>query len=152
MSKFAKILLYTLLGLCALVVILFYVQNSSGVFGLDNLKWVMSNLSMVDGLIWCTYLLSFVSILLVIIMSIYTMAINPKSIKKAGITLLIALVVIGISYLFASGNEVTVNVTTPPSKATFKLTDTGLLITYILAAVSVLALIFGGIRKIIQNR
>lgn len=152
MSKFTKILQYVLLALSAVVVALFYVQNSSGNFALENITWVMDNTSMVDGIIWWTYTLLLVSIALVVILSIAGLANDTSSLKRTGFTLLLAIVVIGISYLFASGDPVVVNIDEQPTYTTLKMTDTGLMLTYLLLAAAILSIVGGSVMRIIKNR
>lgn len=152
MSKFLKILLYVLLGLSALVIVGFYVQSSSFNFGLSNMSAIMSNITMVDGIIWWTYLLLGVSIITLICLSVYTMINNAKSLKKTGIILGITVVLVLVSYLLASGSPVEVNVAEAPTPQTLKMTDTGLILTYILFGASIVLLIGGGIYNAIKNR
>lgn len=152
MSKFLKILLYVLLGLSTAVIVGFYVQSSSFNFGLSNMDAIMSSTTMVDGIILWTYLLLAISIVTLVGLAIFTMVNNTKSLKRAGVTLGITVVLILVSYFAASGDVVTVNVATPPTAETLKWTDTGLILTYILFFASLLALIGGGIYNAIKNR
>lgn len=152
-GKFTKVLLFVLLALCAVALIVFYVQNSTGFFALSNIAAVMAtNTSMLDAMMLWAYLLVFVTVFLLLVFTVVGMVKNPKSLKKSGITVALAVVLIVVSYFLASGDPVDVNIAVPPSASTLKWTDTGLVLTYILFAVSVIALIFGGVRKLIQNR
>lgn len=152
MSKFLKILLTVLLVLSVVGVIIFYVQNSTGLFALSNMAEALSTTNMLDVLLFWAYFLVFVALLLVIVLSIINMAGNRKSLIRTGIILLIAVVFVGVSYLLASGDPVVVNLATPPTHGQLKLTDTLLILTYILLGCALVALIWGGIRKLIQNR
>lgn len=152
MFKFAKYLEYALLAVCLIVVILFYVQSSTGIFAISNLKTIMASTTMVDGLIWTTYALTFLAILLVIGLSIFGMIKNPKSLKKTGITLGIAVVVIAASFFTASGAEVAANVSVAPTFATLKMTDTLLNMCYILLAVTILAIVAGAVMNLVKKR
>ena len=152
MSKFLKILLSVLLVLSAVGVIVFYVQNSSGLFALSNIAEAMDTTNMLDVLLFWAYFLVFAALLLVIVLSIINMAGNRKSLIRTGIILAIAVVVVGVAYLLASGNPVVVNLATPPTPGQLKLTDTLLIMVYILLGSALAALIWGGVKKLIQNR
>ena len=152
MHKFLKILLAVLLVLSLVGVVIFYVQNSTGLFALGNMAEALSTTNMLDVLLFWAYFLVFAALLLVIILSIINIAGNRKSLIRTGIILLIAVVVVGVSYLLASGDPVVVNLATPPTHGQLKLTDTLLIMVYILLGCALVALIWGGIRKLIQNR
>lgn len=152
MSKFLKILISVLLGLSAVAIIVFYVQNTTGLFALSNLAEAMSCTNMLDVMLFWGYFLIFVAIILVLVLSIVNMAGNRKALKRTGIILLLAIVAVVVSYLLASGNPVAVNLATPPTHGELKLTDTLLNLTYILLACALIALIWGSVKKIIQNR
>lgn len=152
MSKLSKYLQYLLLAVSAVLIVLFFVQNSAGTFKLENLSSVLNTTTMADGLIWWTYALVFLAIALVVILSIVNIAQNPKSLKRTGFTVLLAVVLCGVSYLLASGSPVEVNLEVQPSEATLKYTDAGLILTYILFAGAIIALLYGAVRKMINNR
>lgn len=152
MSKFAKYLLYILLAVSAVVVVVFFVQSASGIFALSNLGEALSTSNMADGMLWWTYALVFLAIALVIILSIVKMAQNPKSLKRTGFVTLLAVVLCAVSYFLASGAPVHVNLDVQPTEGTLKLTDAGLILTYLLFAGAILALLYGSVRKMINNR
>ncbi|MBR5250065.1 MAG: hypothetical protein IKV28_05720 [Bacteroidales bacterium] len=152
MSKFAKYLLYVLLACSTVLVVVFFAQSSSGVFNLSNLGNAMSTSNMADGLLWWTYALVFLAIALVIILSVVKMAQNPKSLKRTGFVTLLAVVLCAVSYFLASGAPIHVNLDVQPTEATLKLTDAGLILTYLLFAGAILALLYGSVRKMINNR
>ena len=63
----------------------------------------------------------------------------------------IAVCVVG--YLLASGAPIEgLNMETPPSEQTLKLTDTALIITYLMLAASIIVILGGGLKTIIQNK
>jgi amino acid transporter len=144
MSKFAKILEYVLLAVGVVIIALFYVQNGSGQFALSNLADVLSSTTLVDGLLWWVYALIVLAIALILVLACVATFGNKKSLKSTGLVLLLAVVLVVASYFLASGNPVAVNVAEQPTEATFKLTDTILILTYILF-VGVIASLLGGI-------
>lgn len=152
MSKFLKYFLYALLAISTVVIVLFYVQSSTGDFALSNLAEQLKTTSMVDGVMYWAYILVGLSILSLIALSIMGMIENPKTLKRTGITLLLAVVLCVISYFLASGDPVQANLEIAPTETALKLTDTGLIITYILFAATILTIIGGGIYNAIKNR
>ena len=152
MSKALRILLICLLAISAVTLVAFYIQNSTGIFVISNLAEAMASQNMVDVLMYVSYVMLFAAILLVVILTIMQMADNRKTLKRTGIILLLAVVLIGVSFLLASGDPVPVSIDAEPTYAQFKLTDTVLIMSYILVVVAFVALIWGGFRKLIQNR
>lgn len=150
--KFFKYLLYALLAVSAVLLVMFFVQGGDGEYALENLAAIQTSTTMVDGIIWWTYALVALAIVLVIVLSIWGLAKNPKSLKRAAIFLVLAIVICGGSYFLASGDIVAVNVDKVPSADTFKLTDTILNITYVLFAGAIISIIAGGVIKMIRNR
>ena len=122
--KLYKYLLYALLAISATIIVIFYVQSSSGDFALENIRAVLGSTTMVDGIIWWAYALVALSIVLVVILSLIGLANNKKSLKRAGLVLILTIIVCGISYALASGDPVAVNIEKLPSESTLKLTDT----------------------------
>lgn len=76
---------------------------------------------------------------------------NPKGLVKAGIFVLAAAAVVFVAYMFASGAPA-FNVKMQPSVFWLKLTDTMLLLTYILGVAAFCAIIYGVIRSSITNK
>ncbi|MBQ5747502.1 MAG: hypothetical protein IIV83_01695 [Bacteroidales bacterium] len=152
MSKFLKILMIALLILSAGAIVAFYIQNTTGIFALSNLSEAISSTNMLDGLLGWTYILLFAAIILVFVLSIINMAGNRKALKRTGLLLILTIVLIVVSYVLASGDPVAVNLATEPTAGELKMTDTLLILTYLLMAGSFIALIWGGAKKLIQNR
>ena len=142
----------TLLVLSAGAIVAFYVQNTSGIFALSNLSEAISSTNMLDGLLGWTYILLFAAIILVFVLSIINMAGNRKALKRTGLLLILTIVLVVVSYVLASGDPVAVNLATEPTAGELKMTDTLLNLTYLLMAGSFIALIWGGAKKLIQNR
>ncbi len=136
MSKFIKYLLYVLMGLGVILTIAFF-SNKDG---------------MLDTYLFFAYILFGVAAVLSIVLPLVGMIKNPKSLKKVLFGIILAAVVIGFSYLLASGDPVPVNTTTEPAASTFKITDTGLIITYLLLGVSFISIIAGSVVNMVRNR
>ena len=152
MSKFAKILEYVLLAVGVVIIALFYVQNGSGQFALSNLADVLSSTTLVDGLLWWVYALIVLAIALILVLACVATFGNKNSLKSTGLVLLLAVVLVVASYFLASGNPVAVNVAEQPTEATFKLTDTILILTYILFVGVIVSLLGGIVMNAIKKR
>ena len=107
---------------------------------------------MLDIVLFWAYALVIAAIVLVVVLSIINMAGNKKSLKRTGFLLLIAVVLIGLSYLLASGDPIAVNMDVQPTHATLKMTDTLLNLSYALVVIALLALVWGSVRNLIKNR
>ena len=107
----------------------------------------------VDTLLYWAYVLIVVGIVAAILFGIAISAINnPKNLIKMGIELVAVVVVVGAVYFLSSGAPAVGYVGKEVSQMTLKLTDTVLNLTYILCAVTVLAIIGGGVYNAIRNK
>lgn len=139
MPKALKIFSYFLLILSLALGVIFYAASDKD--GMTNV------------LLYYSYILFAVAILSAIILPLKNFASNPKGLKKALISLVVVVVVFGVSYLLSSDEPLNITgLEVQPSPSTLKITDTALYVTYILAAVSVFVIIYGGVTKMIKNR
>ena len=76
---------------------------------------------------------------------------NPKSLIRALLVIVGIVALVAIAYALASGDPA-VNVKTQPSASWLKLTDTIMLLVYILGGAAVLSIVFGVIRNAITNK
>lgn len=136
MKKLSNYILLLLFGLGVLLTVIFFI-NQDG---------------MLNTYLIYAYVLFAISLVLAVLLPLIGMAKDPKSLKRTLLALLMAVVLIGFSYLIASGKPVPVNLSEVPSTFTFRATDTGLILTYILLAVSLVAIVGGGIKNLIKNR
>lgn len=138
MAKFVKYILYLLFGLGVIFTVAFLINTESD--------------GMLNTYLYYAYILFGLAIVLAIVLPLIGMIQNPKSFKKMLFGFILAAVVIGISYLAASGDPVPVNVTTEPTALTYKITDTGLILVYILLAVSFISIVAGSLVNMVRNR
>ena len=107
----------------------------------------------VNTLLYWAYALVVVGIAAAVLFGIAISAIsNPKNLLKMLIELVVVVVVVGAVYLLSSGAPAMGYVGKEVSPMTLKLTDTVLNLTYILCALTVLAIIYGAIRNAILNK
>ena len=76
---------------------------------------------------------------------------NPKSLIKALLVIVGIAALVAIAYALSSGDPV-VNVKNQPSATWLKLTDTIMLLVYILGGAAILSILFGVIRNAITNK
>lgn len=108
--------------------------------------------SSVDLLLRYTYFLFFAAVVIWIGLAIFIAGKNnPKNLlKAAGVVVAIAALV-ALAYVLSSGAPA-LNVKTQPSAQWLKLTDTMLLLTYVLGGAAIVAIIVGAIRDAINNK
>ena len=108
--------------------------------------------SSVDLLLRYTYFLFFAAVVIWIGLAIFIAGRNnPKNlIKAAGVVVGIAVLVV-LAYVLSSGAPA-INVKTQPTPQWLKLTDTMLLLTYVLGGAAIIAIIVGAVRDAINNK
>ncbi len=108
--------------------------------------------SSVDLLLRYTYFLFFAAVVIWIGLAIFISGRNnPKDlVKAAGVVVGIAVLVV-LAYVLSSGAPA-LNVKTQPSTQWLKLTDTMLLLTYVLGGAAIVAIIVGAVRDAINNK
>ncbi|MHC1689421.1 MAG: hypothetical protein AB9833_01135 [Bacteroidales bacterium] len=136
MSKLGKYILYTLMAISIVFVVAFFVNQDA----------------VLDSFLYYAYILFGVALLAVICLPLINLFDNPKGIKKIISSLLVVVVLVGVSYLLSSGDPLTNKPNLNPTESVLKMTDTGLIMTYFLAAAAVLSIGVGGVLSIIRNR
>ena len=136
MSKFTKYLLYILFAVSLVFIIGFFVNQDA----------------MLDSFLYYTYALVAIALVAAFILPMIKLFSNPKGLKKMLLFLLIAVVLIGVSYALASSEPLVVKINIEASQNALKLTDAGLILTYILSAFAFLAILLGGVVKMVRNR
>jgi len=139
MQKALKIFSALMFVLIALVAVLFFSNSESE--------------KMIDVILYFGYILLALSAILALVLPLPLLLQYPKKIKKMLLTIVLVIIVCVAGYLLASGAPIEgLMIETPPSAQTLKLTDTALIITYLMLGASILVIIGGGIKSIIQNR
>ena len=108
--------------------------------------------SSVDLLLRYTYFLFFAAVVIWIGLAIFIAGRNnPKNLlKAAGVVVGIAVLVV-LAYVLSAGAPA-LNVKTQPTPQWLKLTDTMLLLTYVLGGAAIVAIIVGAIRDAFNNK
>lgn len=103
----------------------------------------------VTPMITWAYIAFFAAIALAILSTVFSVVINPSSLKNAIIGIIIVAVVAGLSYVLADG-------TVLPSykgrvdESTSKLVSTGLNAFYIVGLLAVLSVVYSGVARIFK--
>lgn len=108
--------------------------------------------SSVDLLLRYTYFLFLAAVVIWIGLAIFIAGRNnPKNLlKAAGVVVGIAVLVV-LAYVLSAGAPA-LNVKTQPTPQWLKLTDTMLLLTYVLGGAAIIAIIVGAVRDAINNK
>lgn len=106
----------------------------------------------IDILLRYTYVLFIAAVVIWIGLSIFISGRNnPKNLlKAAGVVVGVAALVV-LAYVLSAGAPA-LNVKTQPTPQWLKLTDTMLLLTYVLGGAAIVAIIVGAVRDAINNK
>ncbi len=110
------------------------------------------NMGMVGPFLSWGYVLTGLAIVLSVGLPLIDMLKDPKKMKKTAINFGLVILIFVIAYLLASPEALNVNVDPMPTEATWKWTDTGLIMMYILAFAAFAAIVAGGLVNAIRNR
>jgi hypothetical protein len=133
-NKLFNIILYSLLGLSALLSVLFAVDVvSEGIL-----------------ILWC-YILLGVATVAAVVFPLITMAKNPKNAKNALIGVGGLIIVFGLGYVLSGSEEIfDANAKVLADGATSKLSEAGLIAFYILGAGAIGTIIFSEVSKMFK--
>lgn len=105
-----------------------------------------------DSILRWAYVLLIITLVIAVGFQLYFMFTNPKALKRTGIVLGIAAVFIFISYEMADDTVLNLIQYTGPDNipSTLKLADTGLIFTYFLGILAVIAIIYTAIANLFK--
>jgi len=138
MQKGLKIFSAVIFALILIVGVLFYASPESG--------------NMVNVVLYFAYILLGIATLLAIVLPLPLLMQYPKKIKRVGGAILLVAILFGIGYMLSSGEPININIENQPSEQVLKFTDTALIITYIMIALSILAILGGGLKSILDKK
>lgn len=102
---------------------------------------LLSTTGDIDAMLWFGEGLTAFTLLTLIGMSIYSSAQDPKSAGRSLIGLLIIMSIIGIAYAMADTTPITTPANVFDDRGELLIADTGLISTYIVATLAVLAIL-----------
>lgn len=146
-EKITKIV-SALLGILG-VVFLFLVLGKSS----DEIKSAasMGDFSSVSPIVNLTFAVLFITISVTLIFSLFGLFSDKEKLKKALISIGFLIIVVGISYLFSSGEETSLKDNELLSAQGSRLVETGIRTVYILGFIAILLMIISTIRKSISK-
>ena len=113
---------------------------------------VVNEGSSVDLLLRYTYFLFFAAVVIWIGLAIFIAGRNnPKNLLKAAGVVVGVTALVVLAYVLSAGAPA-LNVKTQPTPQWLKLTDTMLLLTYVLGGAAIIAIIVGAVRDAINNK
>ena len=129
---------------------------TGGVLGLLGLVFgilaFVNEGSSVDLLLRYTYFLFFAAVVIWIGLAIFIAGRNnPKNLLKAAGVVVGVTALVVLAYVLSAGAPA-LNVKTQPTPQWLKLTDTMLLLTYVLGGAAIVAIIVGAIRDAFNNK
>lgn len=136
-ERILKIVNYTLLSICAIMAIIFYVELNG------NTDSFTSTI-----MYWC-YILLVIGIVLAIVFPIIQMAKNPKKAKNALIGIALLVIVFAISYAIADA-KVLPSYAKMASPSVAKWVSGGIICFYIMAVLSIAAVIYAEVSKLFK--
>ena len=137
MNKIIKWITWALMIVGVILTILVFAQNGS-------------DLS-VNLLLYWAYAMVALAIASIVYGIVRDSIINPKNVKKIGIVLVGAVVLVGLAYVFAPGTPAVGYVGAPVSDGALKLTDTVLNLTYFSVAAAILAVIAAAVMDSVKK-
>lgn len=143
MKKLSKIVLWVL-AIISVVMTVLYLYFKGEVGGPTIDQWTQTYLG------WA-YIMLAISILSIVLMPIFTAGERKFSFKSILVVLVGGVILIGGAYLLAPGGPTTVANGTVFDGAVTKWTDTGIIVTYFLIAISALAIIGGSVFNAIKK-
>jgi hypothetical protein len=147
-SRISSIILYIIMGISVILTILFfaggYVEGTNG----TNLAEPVNT----DYLIIWNYILLVIALILALVFPVIFILKNPKRAVRIIIVLLALLVLVFISYQFASDEPLNlVNYNGPDNiPSTLKIVDTGLFLTYFMILLAFGAIIYNEISSALK--
>lgn len=127
-----------------------------GIIGIALGIWCLakgeaSNEGPVNALLRYSYFLLIAAVVVLLGLAIIqTARNNPKGLLKGLCVIVGIAALVAIAYALASGDPI-VGLKTQPSASTLKLTDTVMVLTYILGGAAILSILFGVVRNTINK-
>lgn len=131
--KYISLITYILGGISVLLVGLFMFNTSSDL--------------LLDILMWWSYALVGIAVLVTLILPLINTIQNPKNAMRSVIGIAGVAVIVGIAFLFSSGETITTAVTVYDNELVLKLSDTGLYTTYVAFAAAIISVVAGEVSK-----
>jgi len=137
--KLARILELILLGISAVLLVLFFTSPHE-----------TASDPIVNTYLYWTYILFFVALVLLVIFQLIQIFSSKRGIINFVLLLVGIAVLVGLSFVLAKGGPV--NTSVAYTESVSKFNDAALILTYILGGAAIVALLWSIIRNAITNR
>lgn len=125
--KYLSLVTYIVGGISVLLVGLFMFNTTSDL--------------LLDLLMWWAYALIGAAIILSLVLPMINIVQNPKNALRSVVGVVAVVVLVGVAYLFSSGETITTATTVFDNELVLKLSDTGLYTTYVAFAAAILSVL-----------
>lgn len=144
MKKLPKIFLYAALLISVVLTVLYYMNGTeAGTLACDT--WTVWYLN------W-GYVLVALALLLVVLLPLFNIGNGGGNLKKSILIIVGFVALMALSWFLASPAAPVVTIETMPSAQTIKITDAGLIFTYILVALAILSIFAGSVVNSLRNK
>lgn len=135
LSTYTKVLSWLLMGVSIIITILFFLSNQ--------------DIDSVEPFIDWAYILFAIAAVSALIFPVVNMVRNPKNVTKSLVGLLALAVIFVIGYVLADATPIPSPTQNPDlsNPTVLVISDTGLIATYLLFGISMLLLLYTGIRS-----
>ncbi len=137
-SRIIAILLYVLLGISAILIILFY----AGGYTAESVDAVYPEPKYTQIILFWAYILVILTALLAIGIPLIRGILNPKNITKALVPIIATLSVVLIAYLLSSDKPMRISTGLEEDPLTLRYSDTMLITVYILTGLAILSIVY----------
>jgi hypothetical protein len=153
MNKLIRIILIVLFSVSALI-ILFYFAGGKNTIELAGSGRIETYPKFTNVLIVWAYILTGLAVGLTIIFPVIQMVTNPKNAKKGLMGILALVVILGIAYLFASGEVLGIKNLELAAKydvpSTLKYAGMMINSIYILAVIAIVSMVYSEVAKVFK--
>jgi hypothetical protein len=137
-QRISSIVLYIVAGISIVLACLYYLGGSVP----DTVGTIVEEKNFTSVILIWAFILFLITGLVTLVISLLNVFTNPKVIKNFLIVLVLAVVLVVVSYFLASSEPLpNLNIEVPPSPFMLKLVGTGLIATFILAGIAFLGII-----------
>ncbi|HDP76461.1 MAG TPA: hypothetical protein ENN49_11505 [Bacteroidales bacterium] len=139
LSTYTKVLSWLLMGVSIIITILFFLSDQ--------------DVNSVEPFIDWAYILFAIAAVSALVFPVVNMIRNPKNVTKSLVGLLAVAVIVVIGYLLADATPIPSPTQNPnlSNPTVLIISDTGLIATYILFGISLLLLLYTGVRSVLRK-
>jgi hypothetical protein len=152
LNKLGQYFFYALLAVSVVLTVIFYLHTGNANQSESTAKQMADIGSSLDNLFYWTYLMTLLAVLLAIGLPMVSIVGNPKKGIKVVLSFVLIAVLVIVAYQFTNGTPMNIAGYEGPDNipSRLKLVETAIFSMYAMVVVSVIAVLFGEIRKLIK--